>query len=165
MEIKEEISAWREPSLARSEISACTAPSMRCSTITEVVAKLPKVRGVPPSTQRVYEIEKEYSKQEGRTWQQRGPGWTQYLAPGEKFRGQVWRRTGSHKPKAEGGNDGQGRFGNRGGVNKKWYSGFYNAKLKGPEYLAVWRLSHPMPKTSGKSHDKGKGKNSKGTSK
>ena len=53
--------------------------------------------------------------------------------PSEKWRGQAWRES-------------SGRWANRGGVAREWYTAFYKAKKQGQEHLDAWLRDNPKPR-------------------
>jgi hypothetical protein len=66
-------------------------------------------------------------------WQQRGPP-PEALPEGmTTWRGQAYR------PQS-------GKWANRGGAHKQWYTDFYQAKKAGPEALAKFLKDNPHPK-------------------
>ena len=75
--------------------------------------------------------EQKAAEEMGLRWQDRGP--PPDLVQGDTWRGQRYR-------------PGTGKWANRGGENKQWYSGFYAAKKAGPEAVAAYLAAHPHPK-------------------
>ena len=67
-------------------------------------------------------------------WQQRGP---RPSSQSETWRGQRWRATG--------GPDGKGRWGNNGGRNREWWTGYYKAKRRGRSAEQRYLMAHPKP--------------------
>ena len=79
----------------------------------------PKRRCVPIEERQYLLAERAVAEHFHIRWQERGP------APsdaGQTWRGQRWRETG---------NEGRGRWGNRGGKHKEWYAEFYRKKGRG----------------------------------
>ena len=64
-------------------------------------------------------------------WRDRGP--PKPDDPSEKWRGQAWRES-------------SGRWANRGGVAREWYTAFYKAKKQGQEHLDAWLRDNPKPR-------------------
>ena len=68
----------------------------------------------------------------GLSWAERGPPAPAQGGP-STWRGQTYRR-------------GSGRWANRGGQLKEWYTGFYQAKKEGGAYLDEWLHRNPKPR-------------------
>ena len=71
----------------------------------------------------------------GLSWQQRGP--TPDMLP----EGQTTWRGQRYRPNT-------GKWANRGGSNKEWYSAYYRAKAAGADALERFLEEHPHPKKS-----------------
>ena len=71
----------------------------------------------------------------GARWQDRGPPRSEE-DPNQTWRGQRWRTTG---------NAGFGRWGNRGGMAARWWSGYYHAKGNGKGALQTFLAANPKP--------------------
>ncbi len=74
--------------------------------------------------------ERDVAMQNNIPWQMRGPPPTG--TAGETWRGQVYRRL-------------SGKWANRGGVHREWYTGFYQAKKQGKEAVELFLKDNPKP--------------------
>ena len=79
--------------------------------------------------------EEAVARELGLSWQQRGPT-PDMLPEGETtWRGQRYRPN-------------TGKWANRGGANKEWYTAYYRAKAAGADALERFLEEHPHPKKS-----------------
>ena len=83
-------------------------------------------------------------------WNERGPPPPSAGGP-LYWRSQRWR---------EGTEGGAQRYANRGGRNREWWTGMFQAKAQGPAFLQAWLLANPRPDRKGGKGGKGGGEGS-----